>query len=97
MLLEGEPSRETVLDHLCVEVESTEEVTAATGLLPALGLFIDVENDTTCCYAVRDKGWVHGPGKERWEVYIVKGDSTVCCTTSDQADPATASSVPGCG
>jgi hypothetical protein len=33
------------------------------------------ENDTTCCYAVQDKVWVHGPGKEPWEVYTVKADS----------------------
>jgi hypothetical protein len=34
-----------------------------------------VENDTTCCYAVQDKVWVHGPGAEPWEVYTVKADA----------------------
>lgn len=33
------------------------------------------ENDASCCYAMKDKVWVHGPGKEPWEVYVVKGDS----------------------
>lgn len=33
------------------------------------------ENDTSFCYAMRDKVWVHGPGKEPWEVSVVKGDS----------------------
>jgi catechol 2,3-dioxygenase-like lactoylglutathione lyase family enzyme len=65
----------TALDHLGVEVESTEQVTAATERLSALGLFTDVQNDTTCCYAVQDKVWVHGPGQEPWEVYVVKDDS----------------------
>ena len=34
-----------------------------------------MENDTTCCYAVQDKVWVHGPGAEPWEVYTVKADA----------------------
>ncbi|MBA8930511.1 hypothetical protein BC739_007758 [Kutzneria viridogrisea] len=75
VLLAGEPGQETVMDHLGVEVESSEQVTEASERLSALGLFTDVENDTTCCYAVQDKVWVHGPGKEPWEVYVVKADS----------------------
>ena len=85
VLLEGEAGQETAMDHLGVEVESSEQVGEATERLSALGLFTDVENDTTCCYAVQDKVWVHGPGKEPWEVYVVKGDSPTystdgCCT-----------------
>jgi len=75
VLIEGEPGRPTVLDHLGVEVETTDEVTEATGRLSALGLRTAVENDTTCCYAVQDKVWVHGPGAEPWEVYTVKADA----------------------
>src|SRR3954447_13280680 len=75
VLLAGEPGQETVMDHLGVEVESTDQVTEATERLSALGLFTAVENDTTCCYAVQDKVWVHGPGQEPWEVYVVKDDS----------------------
>jgi catechol 2,3-dioxygenase-like lactoylglutathione lyase family enzyme len=105
VLLEGEAGQETVMDHLGVEVETSEQVTEATGRLSALGLFTDVENDTTCCYAVQDKVWVHGPGKEPWEVYVVKGDSTtygtdpvltatVCCT---DASPAGTGATTGAG
>jgi len=75
VLIEGAPDSPTVLDHLGVEVESTDDVTAATGRLSELGLFTRVENDTTCCYAVQDKVWVHGPGAEPWEVYTVKADA----------------------
>ena len=63
------------MDHLGVEVETTEEVREATGRLSALGLFTQVEDDTTCCYALQDKVWVHGPGSEPWEVYTVKADA----------------------
>ena len=31
--------------------------------------------NTTCCYALQDKVWVHGPGYEPWEVYTVKADA----------------------
>ncbi len=75
VLIEGEPDQATVMDHLGVEVETTDEVTAATDRLGELGLFTTVENDTTCCYAVQDKVWVHGPGAEPWEVYTVKADA----------------------
>src|SRR5262249_27842444 len=74
VLLEGdtdepEPTR---LDHLGVEVDATEQVTAATQRLKDAGLATFEENDTSCCYALQDKVWVHGPGNEPWEVYTVK-------------------------
>lgn len=75
VLIEGEPDQPTVLDHLGVEVETTTEVDDATTRLSELGLFTAVENNTTCCYAVQDKVWVHGPGAEAWEVYTVKADA----------------------
>lgn len=75
VLLEGEPGKATVMDHLGVEVDTTDEVNAATERLAYLGLHTDVQDDTTCCYAVQDKVWVHGPGNEPWEVYVVKADA----------------------
>ena len=80
VLLEGSGDQDgdqeaTVLDHLGIEVESSERVTEATTRLAELGLFTQIENDTTCCYALQDKVWVHGPGKEAWEVYTVKADA----------------------
>ncbi|MEV1294056.1 ArsI/CadI family heavy metal resistance metalloenzyme [Pseudonocardia sp. NPDC049635] len=76
VLIEGEPDKSTVLDHLGVEVEETSAVQEATERLSELGLFTQVENDTTCCYARQDKVWVHGPGDEPWEVYTVTDDSS---------------------
>lgn len=75
VLIEGEPGTDTRLDHLGVEVASTDEVTAATARLAGCGLATTVEEDTTCCYAVQDKVWVNGPGAEPWEVYVVKADA----------------------
>ncbi|HSX99715.1 MAG TPA: ArsI/CadI family heavy metal resistance metalloenzyme [Streptomyces sp.] len=88
VLIEGSPDEATRMDHLGVEVDSTEAVHAATARLGEAGLATDVENDTTCCYALQDKVWVHGPGREPWEVYVVKADAdslakqqgSTCCT-----------------
>jgi catechol 2,3-dioxygenase-like lactoylglutathione lyase family enzyme len=94
VLIEGEPGEPTRMDHLGVEVETTDEVTAATARLGAEGLVTATEEDTACCYAVQDKVWVTGPGSEPWEVYVVKGDAdvldkaadSVCCAPAAEAD-----------
>ena len=103
VLIEGVPGELTRMDHLGVEVATTEEVTAATARLAGQGLPTLTEEDTACCYAVQDKVWVTGPGQEPWEVYVVKADADVldkapqsaCCTPAaqagDTAQPAAAS------
>lgn len=75
VLIEGDEGRDTRLDHLGVEVGTTEEVTAAATRFTEAGLSTFEEGDTSCCYAVQDKVWVHGPGAEPWEVYVVKGEA----------------------
>ncbi|MFD6988919.1 ArsI/CadI family heavy metal resistance metalloenzyme [Streptomyces sp. NPDC059943] len=99
VLIEGEPGQETRLDHLGVEVDTTDEVTAATTRLKDAGLATFEENDTSCCYAVQDKVWVHGPGKEPWEVYVVKADADRMGKSAAVADVdarAVAGSDDGC-
>ncbi len=63
------------LNHLGVEVSSTDQVIAATRRLGAAGLPTAIEDGTTCCYALQDRVWVTGPGGERWEVYTVLEDA----------------------
>jgi catechol 2,3-dioxygenase-like lactoylglutathione lyase family enzyme len=63
------------VNHLGVEVASPADVVAATRRLAAAGLATEVEDGTTCCYALQDKVWVTGPGAERWEVYTVLADA----------------------
>ena len=63
------------LNHLGVEVASTDEVGAAPERLPAAGLDTAVESNTSCCYAVQDKVWVGEPANGRWEVYTVLADA----------------------
>lgn len=63
------------LNHLGVEVGSSDTVRDESQRLAGVGLLTDDEIDTTCCFATQDKVWVTGPGGERWEIYTVKGDS----------------------
>ena len=74
VLLEN-PGRGGTLNHLGVEVESSETVHAEIARFTEAGLFTDEEIGTTCCFATQDKVWVTGPGGERWEVYTVLADS----------------------
>jgi catechol 2,3-dioxygenase-like lactoylglutathione lyase family enzyme len=104
VLLEGvgEPGS---VNHLGVEVASTEDVMAATTQFIGAGLQPEVEERTTCCYAVQDKVWVDGPDGARWEIYAVLADAEGLeslggdqhCCTSTSVEPIAASASPsGC-
>ena len=68
VLLGSQPGEATRMDHLGVEVETTDLVNTAHHRLADAGLATRPEDETTCCYAVQDKVWVTGPGEEPWEV-----------------------------
>lgn len=74
VLLEN-PGEGGTLNHLGVEVASSDQVHAEIARLTDEGLFTDEEIGTTCCFATQDKVWVTGSGGERWEVYTVLADS----------------------
>src|SRR5260370_6053686 len=79
VLLEN-PGQGGTLNHLGVEVDSTDAVDAEQARLAQAGLAAVDERDTTCCYARQDKFWVAGaPGGERWEIYTVLEDSETFC------------------
>ena len=74
VLLEN-PGQGGTINHLGVEVESSDQVHAEIARLTGEGLFTDEEIGTTCCFATQDKVWVTGPAGEKWEVYTVLADS----------------------
>jgi catechol 2,3-dioxygenase-like lactoylglutathione lyase family enzyme len=95
VLLEN-PGQGGSVNHLGIEVGSTEQVHAEIARLSGEGLFTDEEMGTTCCFATQDKVWVTGPGGERWEVYTVLADSETFGTsplTLVEAGQALAGSV----
>ena len=63
------------INHLGVEVDSSEAVHAEIARLSGEGLFTEEEIGSTCCFALQDKVWVTGPSGERWEVYTKLADS----------------------
>jgi catechol 2,3-dioxygenase-like lactoylglutathione lyase family enzyme len=77
------------LNHLGVEVESSDGVAAAAARLSQKGLAPTAEAEVTCCYAVQDKVWVHGPGGEPWEIYAVLADAdapaAISCSARGQS------------
>jgi predicted enzyme related to lactoylglutathione lyase len=99
------------INHLGVEVFSTEEVMMAKDRLQDAGLATAVEENTSCCYAVQDKVWVDGPGGEPWEIYTVLADaehpdgqlrsvepsaSACCATRPDRAATGVAAAGGSC-
>jgi hypothetical protein len=67
VLLEN-PGKGGTINHLGVEVDSSDTVHAEIARLTGEGLFTDEEIGTTCCFATQDKVWVTGPAGEKWEV-----------------------------
>jgi len=80
VLIENPASRGSgvmgALNHLGVEVATPEEVREATGRLSGAGLDTDVQESTTCCYAVQDKVWANDPDGAPWEYYTVLADAS---------------------
>ena len=78
------------LSHLGIQVAATEDVVALRDQWRSSGLTTREEMQTTCCYALQDKAWVHDPDGNEWEVFVVLKDNlgeeakksvdATCCT-----------------
>jgi catechol 2,3-dioxygenase-like lactoylglutathione lyase family enzyme len=106
VLLENKGAAER-LNHLGIEVATTQVVDAEQTRLAAAGLTAVDEKGTTCCYATQDKFWVEGaPDGERWEVYTVLADSPTffaagpgassCCGSDATTTSSTQEQEPAC-
>jgi len=82
VLLENPGSGGTI-NHLGVEVESSEVVHSEIARLTDDGMFTEEEIGTTCCFATQDKVWVTGPAGEKWEIYTVLADSDTFGSSPD--------------
>jgi catechol 2,3-dioxygenase-like lactoylglutathione lyase family enzyme len=94
----GEPGS---LNHLGVEVDSTADVMAADARARGVELSTELQESTTCCFAVQDKVWVHGPDNA-WEFYTVLADAPVmteedgCCDVVADAVAVETPAGPAC-
>lgn len=84
LVLFENPASSGTLNHLGVELESADEVSAERDRLVTAGLSPNPESRTTCCYADQTKTYAIDPDGLAWELYAVLEDSpkfgnTSCC------------------
>jgi catechol 2,3-dioxygenase-like lactoylglutathione lyase family enzyme len=111
LVLFQQPGKGGTINHLGVEVDSTEAVGAAQARLAGDGLATATEEGVACCYARQDKVWVDGPSGESWEIYTVLEDvempagqlrtvdadtGAVCCAVAEDDGTVTAGSAACC-
>jgi lactoylglutathione lyase len=99
LVLFENPAAEGRLNHLGVEVFSTDDVADAQGRLTSDGV-ATVEADGTCCFATQKKVWIDGPDGA-WEIYTVledaedfglsttrtvDADDSLCCASVPEAE-----------
>jgi catechol 2,3-dioxygenase-like lactoylglutathione lyase family enzyme len=68
------PDRAGSLNHLGVEVQEVDEVSATMDRFESAGLNTLRQGEVECCFSVQDKGWVHAPDGQKWEVYAITDD-----------------------
>jgi len=99
-LARGAAGVDGALNHLGVEVETTDEVNLAIDRLRGAGLATDRQEATTCCYAVQDKAWSNDPDGVPWEYYTVlsdaPGEADLGCRTDAGTPPAAGVSPSAC-
>jgi catechol 2,3-dioxygenase-like lactoylglutathione lyase family enzyme len=74
VLIEG-VGQETRLNHLGIEVETSDAVASTGARLARQELPTATEEGVACCYALQDKVWVDAPDGEPWEIYTVLADA----------------------
>jgi catechol 2,3-dioxygenase-like lactoylglutathione lyase family enzyme len=96
LVLFENPGAEARLNHLGVEVTSTDEVAAHQARLTADGL-APVEENGVCCFANQEKVWIDGPDGA-WEIYTVLEDADefgdASAHVDDEGDLLCCTSVP---
>ena len=78
---------DTRLNHLGVEVETSDDVWAHQSRLSDAGVD-SLDESGTCCFAKQDKVWVDGPDGS-WEIYAVLADSDDFGQSSVKVDDQT--------
>lgn len=77
------------IEHLGIQVDSTDELAEVHGRLIAAGGPIIEERATTCCYAKSDKNWITDPQGVMWETFYTDGEATSYGAGAPTAAPDT--------
>jgi catechol 2,3-dioxygenase-like lactoylglutathione lyase family enzyme len=97
LVLFENPAAVSPLNHLGVEVASTDDVHAAAARFGDAGLRHSFMASDRCCHAVQDKVWVDAPDVPLggWEFYTVLADdpdqdtgesTSACCATVPESN-----------
>jgi len=88
----------SAVNHLGIEVESSDEIAVWKQRLQEQGILEKVEDNIACCFARQDKLWFSDPDGNAWEVFMVLEQlavtgplkNTGCCVPKSQgaAQPA---------
>jgi catechol 2,3-dioxygenase-like lactoylglutathione lyase family enzyme len=87
------------IEHLGIEVESSDELGEVYGRLKAADRPVLEEGATICCYAKSEKSWIADPDGVVWETFLTSGAATVygdgpALGTLSGQSPETACCVP---
>lgn len=84
------------VDHLGIQVDSAEELTAIRTQLAAAEVATHGEGATVCCYAQSDKSWVKDPAGMAWEAYHTMADAEMFSAKAPvtEGDAVTAACCP---
>jgi lactoylglutathione lyase len=98
--------RGTGVDHLGIQVDSDEELTALKARAANADLSLQDEGMTTCCYARSDKYWVTDPQGVAWEQFHTldsiptfsqtQARAGGCCAGQSAADEKTPAKATAC-
>ena len=91
------------IDHLGIQTDNAEELAELRARARSAELPLEVEGETTCCYARSDKHWVTDPQGIAWEHFHTlanvpvyreapTSEAAVACCAPDSARGVTASS-----
>ncbi len=69
------------VDHLGIQVESSNELQEVYGRLEKADRPVLEEGMTTCCYAKSEKSWISDPSGVPWETFHTVGESTTYGTS----------------
>ncbi|MBV9318851.1 MAG: glyoxalase/bleomycin resistance/dioxygenase family protein, partial [Mycobacterium sp.] len=89
LVLIENPGHGGTINHLGVEVESSDMVHAEVARLTREGRFTDREFGTTCGFATQDKVWITAPSGEKWEINTLLAEpNTFGTTPTNTSTPA---------
>ena len=86
----------STVDHLGIEVDSTEEIAAWKERLREMGILEKVEENIACCFARQDKLWFSDLDGNAWEVFTIHEqlevtgplENTGCCLPKENGRSA---------